>query len=91
MRVPYKTLIERYANKFFSKATQCELGNEIFTRNGSIVDTRTNKEKNVNEKKKKSMKNLLSINAPTAALVSNATPTAAPASNAAPSAATSSA
>ena len=87
MRVPYKTLIERYANKFFSKATQCELGNEIFTRNGSIVDTRTNKEKNVNEKKKKSMKNLF----PTAALVSNATPTAAPASNAAPSAATSSA
>ena len=77
MRVPYKTLIERYANKFFSKATQCELGQDIFTRNGSIIDTRTNKETNVNEEKKTSKKNLFSTTAPTAALVSNAAPSAA--------------
>ena len=77
MRVPYKTLIERYANKFFSKATQCELGQDIFTRNGSIIDTRTNKETNVNEEKKTSKKNLFSTTVPTAALVSNAAPSAA--------------
>ena len=77
MRVSYQTLIERYAKKIFSKATQCELGQDIFTRNGSIIDTRTNKETNVNEEKKTSKKNLFSTTAPTAALVSNAAPSAA--------------
>ena len=53
MRVPYKKIVESYANKLFSGTIQCKVGEDVFTRYGSIINSGTGKEEKEKAKKKK--------------------------------------